>query len=150
MNITSVLASKGTEVFVARPEDTLREALAVLAANGIGALIVVDHAGHPIGILSERDIVREAARNERLFETTVGAIMTRDLVVAEPADDLHSVATLMTQHHIRHLPIVHAGELVGMLSIRDVMMAQRDHYEGEVDTLQIQLLADTTSSAQLS
>ena len=147
MNIASILARKGMDVFTARPEQSLREALALLAQHNIGALVVVDEAGRPIGILSERDIVREAARNERLFAMNVGAIMTRDVVVGGPQDDLISVGNTMTERRIRHLPIVDGGKLVGMVSIGDIVKTQRDQYQGEVDTLQIQLLEEPGSAA---
>ena len=147
MNIASILARKGMDIFTARPEQSLREALALLAQHNIGALVVVDAAGRPVGILSERDIVREAARNERLFALTVGAIMTRDVVVGGPQDDLISVGSTMTEKRIRHLPIVDAGKLVGMVSIGDIVKTQRDQYQGEVDTLQIQLLEEPGGTA---
>jgi CBS domain-containing protein len=140
MNIATILARKGMDVFTIRPEQNLREALGLLAQHNIGALVVVDPAGRPVGILSERDIVREAARNERLFAVTVSGIMTRDVVVGGPQDDLVSVGNTMTEKRIRHLPVVDRGKLVGMISIGDVVKAQRDQYQGEVDTLQIQLL----------
>ncbi len=148
MNITSILTKKGTEIITARPEQTIREALSLLAQRNIGALVVVDEADRPIGILSERDIVREAARNEALFGTTVAAIMTRDVIVAGPQDDLNAVAYIMTGRRIRHLPIVDADKLVGIISIGDLMKAQRDEYQGKVDTLQIQLLKEPDDSAQ--
>ena len=140
MNIATILARKGMDIFTVRPEQNLREALGLLAQHNIGALVVVDPAGRPVGILSERDIVREAARNERLFAVTVTSIMTRDVVVGGPQDDLVSVGNTMTEKRIRHLPVVDRGKLVGMISIGDVVKAQRDQYQGEVDTLQIQLL----------
>ena len=95
-----------------------------------------------MGILSERDIVREAAHNEKFFARVVADLMTRDVITGQPHDDLLSVAHTMTERRIRHLPVVDKGRLVGMVSIGDVVKAQRDHYQGEVDTLQTQLLAD--------
>jgi CBS domain-containing protein len=149
MNIATILARKGMDVFTARPEQSLRDALASLARHNVGALVVVDQSGRPIGILSERDIVREAARNERFFAATVTGIMTRDMIVAGPQDDLISVGITMTEKRIRHLPVVDAGKLVGIVSIGDVVKAQRDQYQGEVDTLQIQLLEEPGSTATL-
>jgi CBS domain-containing protein len=68
--------------------------------------------------------------------------MTRDLVLGTPQDDLMAVGNTMTDKRIRHLPIIAQGRLVGIVSIGDVMKAQRDRYLGEVDTLQIQLLGE--------
>ena len=148
MNIASLLARKGMNVFTIGPDQTLRDALSLLARHNVGALVVVDQTGRPVGILSERDIVREAARNERLFATIVGAIMTRDVIVGGPQDDVVSVGHTMTEKRIRHLPVVDAGKLVGIVSIGDVVKAQRDQYQGEVDTLQIQLLEEPGSTAK--
>jgi CBS domain-containing protein len=142
MNVKRVLAVKGTHVVTIRPEQQVRVAIALLVKHNVGALVVVDEANHPVGIISERDIVRQAARNEQIFAQTIGEIMTRDLISGLPQDDLHSVANTMTEKRIRHLPIVEQGQLVGIISIGDVVKAQRDQYLGEVDTLQTQILAD--------
>lgn len=137
MNIASILATKGDKVVVTiRAEQTIREALGVLAQHNIGALVVVDTGLRPIGILSERDIVRAAAKNEAVFSLLVSQLMTRDLVLGTPGDDLGAVGQTMVQRRIRHLPVVDGGKLVGMISIGDVVKIQRDHYQGEVDTLQ--------------
>jgi CBS domain-containing protein len=136
MNIASILATKGDKVVTIRAEQSIREALGVLARHNIGALVVVDGAMRPIGILSERDIVRAAAKDEKVFPLLVSQLMTRDLVLGGPGDDLGAVGQTMVQRRIRHLPVVDGGKLVGMVSIGDVVKAQRDQYQGEVDTLQ--------------
>ena len=141
MNIANLLATKGSLVVTTRPEQTIREALSLLARHNIGALVVVDGAV-PVGIVSERDIVREAARSEHLFTRSVREIMTLDLVLGTPQDDLVAVCHTMTERRIRHLPIVDKDRLVGIVSIGDVVKAQRDSYRGEADTLQIQLLGE--------
>lgn len=140
MNIASIIARKGARVITVRPDETIRQALQLLADHNIGALVVVDAAAKPVGIVSERDIVREAARNEGLFGQPVSAIMTREVIIGTPEDDLVAVGHTMTEKRIRHLPVVDRDELVGIVSIGDVVKAQRDQYRGEVDTLQIQLL----------
>lgn len=143
MNIASILATKGGQAITIRPEQSVREAVALLGRHNIGALIVVNEANRPVGILSERDIVREAARDEQVFARAVSEIMTKDVITGLPQDDLLSVANTMTERRIRHLPIVDAGRLVGMVSIGDVVKAQRDKYQGEVDTLETQILAES-------
>ncbi|HXF83497.1 MAG TPA: CBS domain-containing protein [bacterium] len=142
MNIEHVLAQKGGQVFTIRPEQTVREALAELARRNVGALVVVDGRGQLAGILSERDIVRAAARDEALFDRPVRELMTRELVVGEPGDDLRVVAHTMTERRIRHLPVVAGERLVGIISIGDVVKAMRDEYEGEIDILQIRVAAE--------
>jgi CBS domain-containing protein len=139
MNIASILARKGGKVATCRPGQSIRQALALLAEHNIGALVVVDEGDLPAGMLSERDIVREAARDERLFTRSVGEIMTRDVIVGVPEDDLRAVRRTMTERRIRHVPVVVEGRLVGIVSIGDVVKAELDQYLGEVDTLQTQV-----------
>ena len=140
MNIANVLAVKGPKVVTVRPEQTIRQALLLLAEHNIGALVVVDEGGRPVGILSERDIVREAARNEAVFSLVVSTIMTRDVIIGTPQDDLVSAGSTMTEKRIRHLPIVDRGRLVGIVSIGDIVKAHRNELQGEVDTLQTQVM----------
>ena len=142
MNIATILATKGVKVVTIRPEQKLREALAMLAQHAIGALVVADAGGTLVGILSERDIVREAVRNERFFDLPVSAIMTKNVITGQPQDDLKAVAATMTTKRFRHLPVLDGGKVVGMISLGDVVKAQRDEYLGEVDTLQTQLLSE--------
>jgi CBS domain-containing protein len=139
MNIASILARKGSRVVTCRAEQSIRQALSLLAEHNIGALVVVDEAGGAAGVLSERDVVREAARDERLFGRTVGEIMTRDVIVGVPEDDLRAVRHTMTERRIRHVPVIAEGRLVGIVSIGDVVKAELDQYLGEVDTLQTQV-----------
>jgi len=136
MMIESLLATKGATVVTIEPDQTIRQAVGFLATHNIGALVVVDERHRPIGIVSERDIVRELAHNEQLFARPVSSIMTREVVIGTPRDDLAMVARTMTEKRIRHLPVMDQGQLVGIVSIGDIVKAQRDQYQGEVDTLQ--------------
>jgi CBS domain-containing protein len=142
MNIASLLASKGVKVVTIGPQETIRGALSLLAQHNIGALVVVEAQGPLIGIVSERDIVRALARTEAILVQPVSVIMTREVVIGMPQDDLVAVVNTMTERRIRHLPVVEGGLLVGIVSIGDVVKAQRDQYQGEVDTLQFQLLRE--------
>ena len=139
MRIQNILATKGPEVITIRPDETLREAIALLSRFNIGGLVVVDDARRLIGIITERDIIRQAAKNEDLFAWPVHDVMTTDVIVATPDDEVESVARTMTERHFRHLPIMDQGRLIGMVSIGDVVKAQRDQFRGEVDTLQTQM-----------
>ena len=142
MNIASLLASKGVKVVTIGPQETIRSAVVLLAQHNIGALVVVEGQGVLAGIVSERDIVRALARTEAILVQPVAVIMTREVVIGTPQDDLVAVGTTMTERRIRHLPVVEGGRLVGIVSIGDVVKAQRDQYQGEVDTLQFQLLRE--------
>jgi CBS domain-containing protein len=136
MQISNILATKGGSVVTLRPDQTVREAIARLAEKRIGALVIVDAAGKIVGLISERDIIRAAAQNEAIFGQPVSAIMTRDVIVARPGDDVHAVEKTMTVKRFRHLPIMDRGELVGIVSIGDVVKATLDEYEGVIETLE--------------
>jgi CBS domain-containing protein len=135
MQISNILATKGGTVVTLKPDQTIREAIALLVERRIGALIVVE-AGKVVGLLSERDIIRAAAGNEALFGQPVSSIMTKDVIVAHPGDDLHAVEKTMTVKRFRHLPIMDRGELVGIVSIGDVVKAALDESEGVIETLE--------------
>jgi len=142
MNVARLLATKGTGVYTIRPEQTIRQAIDMLARHNVGALVVVDEAQRPIGMISERDVVRQLAKSEDIFGQAVSTIMTENVITGVPQDDLKSVANTMTEKRIRHLPLVDHNKLIGIISIGDVVKAQRDQYQGEIDTLHTQILGD--------
>ena len=141
MKIREILAKKGKNVITIHPEQTVREAIALLVKHRIGALVVVGQENKPIGIYSERDIIRQAADHEAIFSDLVGDSMTRDVIIGSPQDDTYSVAATMTEKRFRHLPILEDGELIGIVSIGDILKAERDRYRGEIDTLETRILA---------
>ena len=141
MKISSILATKSHEIITIGPEQTLLEVVELLVRHNIGALPVVDGQGKLIGIISERDVIRRVAETEKLNETAVREVMTRTVIVGVPQDDVISVANTMTERRFRHLPIMHGDNLVGIISIGDILKAQRDNYRGEIDTLETQIMA---------
>jgi CBS domain-containing protein len=145
MTVATILARKGLKVVTIRPDQTLREALAMLAQHSIGAILVTDARGGLVGILSERDIVREAVRNEKFFDLAVSAIMTSNVISGLPQDDVSAVATTMTNKRFRHLPVLDGGKIVGIISLGDIVKAQRDEYLGAIDTLETQIIGERAS-----
>ena len=136
MQISTILATKGSTVVTVTPDQTVREAVALLVDKRIGAVVVVDETGRPVGIVSERDVIRELAQNDRVLSEPVSRVMTRDVIIARPGDDSKAVSKTMTVRRFRHLPVMDHHELVGIISIGDVVKAQLDEYEGEIETLQ--------------
>lgn len=129
MRISDVLRSKGADVITTDPDRTLLEVVRTLVRHDIGATVVVEE-GRPVGIVSERDILRLTARAHEALDTTrAEALMTRDLVTASPEDDLDRVMNLMTNHRVRHLPILEGERLVGIVSIGDVVNRLRSESE---------------------
>ena len=142
MKVSRILATKPARIITIEAEQEISSAIDMLAEHKIGALLVVNKSGRLIGIISERDIVRQAARTENVFSLKVSNVMTRKVKVGLPQDDMMSVAHTMTEGRFRHLPIVDDdNDLVGMISIGDVMKAQRDAYRGEIETLELQVMA---------
>lgn len=142
MKVSTILSTKQHDVITIRPEETVKTAVATLTKHNIGALIVVDDAGQLTGILSERDVIRVASETDDVLTLTVADVMTRDVITGTPQDDVMSVASTMTEKRFRHLPIVKDNELIGIVSIGDLMKAQRDQYRGERNTLETQIMAD--------
>ena len=142
MKVQRILAGKPRRIITIKPHESVRAAVEKLTENKIGALIVVANDGKLVGIVSERDIVHAAATSDDIFDQKVLDIMTRDVVVGLPQDDVMSVAHTMTERRFRHLPIMQDDEIIGMLSIGDILKAQRDVYRGEIDTLETQIMAD--------
>ena len=136
MQISTILAKKGSTVFTVKPDQTVREAVALLVDQRIGAVVVVEVTGRPVGIVSERDVVRELAKNENVLNEPISRVMTSDVIIARPGDDTKAVSKTMTVKRFRHLPVMDHHELVGIVSIGDVVKAQLDEYEGEIETLQ--------------
>lgn len=142
MKVRNILATKKGRLITVRPDEPVRRAIALLVENRIGALLVVDTNETLVGILSERDIMRTAAIDESLFGRPISEIMTREVIVGVPQDDVIAVAHTMLEKRFRHLPIVDEGQLIGIISIGDVLKIQRDAYRGEVDTLETRIIAE--------
>lgn len=141
MNVSRILAAKPAKIVSIGPEHSVREALALLAQYDIGALVVTNEADDLVGILSERDVVRRAVTDESVLNLRVRDVMTSKVIVGLPQDDLMSVAHTMTERRFRHLPIVDDRRVLGIVSIGDVLKAQRDSYRGQIETLETQILA---------
>lgn len=142
MQVHTLLATKGTRVLTIRPDQSLKQAAQMLCEYNVGALVVVNESGAPLGILSERDIVRVLTQRDDALSQTVRSAMTRELIAGSPSDDLRSVMQTMADQHFRHLPILDEGKLVGIISIRDVVEALLRQYQGTIDTLEAQITGE--------
>jgi CBS domain-containing protein len=136
MNVETILKSKGSSVVTVAPGDTVAHALSVLEAHEIGAVVVSPDRVRVEGILSERDIVRELARQGAgILDSKLGEIMTREVYVCEPDDTVAELMAQMTDRRIRHLPVVVEGRLKGIISIGDVVKNRLGEVESEKDAL---------------
>jgi CBS domain-containing protein len=124
MQLRDILLHKGRRVFGCSPSDSLQQAVEYLIEHNIGSLVVLEH-GRMVGIITERDILRACdAGGGAVTGQTVRQRMTAEPVVGTPEDDIAEVMGVMTRRRIRHLPVIDADELVGIVSIGDIVKAQ--------------------------
>ena len=136
MKIKDVVGAKPTQgVVTISPDATVRDLLGLLAEHNIGAVVVSADGSAVEGIVSERDVVRRLHGDEAVLGSPVSAIMTVEVHTAEPDHDLESTRLAMTERRIRHMPVVADGELVGIISIGDVVKSHIDRVEFERDQL---------------
>lgn len=133
MNVQSIIGAKGTEVATIHTTATLDDVVAALGQRRIGALVVSDDGSTIDGIISERDIVRALAANGTAsLATSIGSIMSTDVVTCSADDGVDELMAQMTERRIRHLPVVDAsGMLAGIVSIGDVVKARLTALEQE-------------------
>lgn len=129
--VSSVLAEKGRQVYTVSRSATVSDAVREMNEKGVGALLVVD-AGRPVGMFTERDVLRRVVDADRdPAQTRVSSVMSRDVMTISPGLHVEEAMTLMTARRFRHLPVLDGGEVVGMVSIGDLMrwitLHQEDH-----------------------
>jgi len=120
MRVKELLGIKGIECFSIMSDQTLLEAAKQMAECKIGALLVMDK-GTLVGIITERDVVKTLANDRNCKEVRLKEVMTTNLLISKPGDDLDYVMAVMIQNNIRHLPVVDESGLAGLLSMRDVV-----------------------------
>ncbi len=135
MRIKDVLHTKGDMVVTVDPEATVRELLDLLADHNIGAVVVSADGTTVSGIVSERDVVRALVRGVEILDSSVGEIMTEDVRTVVLEDTVDGLMRLMTEHRIRHVPVLVDGELHGIISIGDVVKSRIGELEFERDQL---------------
>ena len=129
-------AATGNAVATIAPEATVRDLLAELAAHNIGALVVSADGRTIAGIVSERDVVRRLNEHgAELLSESVSSIMTVDVYTCHSRDDVATIRQTMTDHRIRHLPVMDDGALVGLVSIGDVVKSTISELEAEKEQL---------------
>lgn len=133
MQISQLLRHKGREVATIPASESVRTALGLLAEKGIGALVVSTDGRHVEGIVSERDVARGLHEHgAALLAEPVSSLMTAQVHTCQPTASVHDLAQTMTDHRVRHVPVVDDdGALVGIVSIGDVVKARLDELESE-------------------
>jgi CBS domain-containing protein len=134
--VRDILAQKGQQVWYVTPETTLRDALKLMAAKNIGAVIVLD--GHDVvGILSERDYARKVITAESIsLDEPVRTLMTAPVYYVTPDHTVEECMNLMTAKHFRHLPVITGQDVTGLVSIGDVVKQILSEKEREIESLE--------------
>lgn len=136
MTVRRILAAKGRDVFTISPESKISDAVNVLFARRLGALVVTDAAGALVGIVSERDVVRIiATQGPAALDHPITACMSREVVTTVESATIQSVMSKMTEGRFRHLPVVEQGKLVGIVSIGDIVKQRVAEMEDEQQAL---------------
>lgn len=136
MRIQDVIQGKGSQAVVTiGPDATVRELVSLLAEHNVGALVVSEDGESVIGIVSERDVVRRLHDDVAVLDGAVRSIMTADVRTCAGEDSLTDLMQTMTEHRIRHVPVVADGRLTGIISIGDVVKNRIGELEFERDQL---------------
>ncbi len=132
IKVKELLKHKGVKIWSTHPKTSLYDAMKLMASKDIGAMPVMDKTGL-IGIISERDIVRKLAQSSVCdLRETIDTIMTKKVITTTPETSLEECMQIMTDNHIRHLPVIEDNYLVGLISIGDVV---RDIVDNRNETI---------------
>ena len=136
MSVSIILAQKGNEVVTVSSQSTLADAVDILAMRKIGAVVVVDKGQTVCGILSERDIVRQIAETgAEALSGSVSHCMTSNVVSCDTSETIDGVMEKMTAGRFRHLPVIEDGNLVGLISIGDVVKLKIEQAERDANEM---------------
>jgi CBS domain-containing protein len=142
MFVSDILSQKGGLVFTVTPGTSVAQLSQQLSARRIGSMLVLDGEGSVAGIVSERDLVRAlASHGAKAMELEARQVMTRDVVTCDPDDSIDQVMQTMTRGRFRHLPVVRHGELLGLVSIGDVVKARLEETKHETEALKAYIVA---------
>jgi CBS domain-containing protein len=141
--VKHILEAKGSEVHTIGPDDSVLDALEKMAEKEVGALVVTEAGGQIVGLLSERDYARKVVLLGRVSkETSSRDIMTVEVVCVSPEQSVDTCMGLMTQKHIRHLPVVVDDRLAGLISIGDVVKAVIEEHKFAIEQLEHYIMGD--------
>jgi CBS domain-containing protein/beta-phosphoglucomutase-like phosphatase (HAD superfamily) len=136
MKVSTILQTKGSNVKTITASASVRELSQRLKSDAVGAMVVVSDGGQLAGIISERDVARGLAEHgAALPSLPVSELMTKGVVTCAPEDSIANISKIMTQRRIRHLPVLQGGDLVGLVSIGDVLKYRLDEVQLEANVL---------------
>ena len=136
MNVKAILAAKGGDIFSIEPTADLAAAAKLLSTHRIGSIVIRGAGGRLAGILSERDIVRAVSEHGiDALSVSVGQVMTRNVMTCSEHDSIADLMERMTSGKFRHMPVLRDGQLIGIISIGDVVKQRVEEIEHDADAL---------------
>ena len=135
MTIAAILDRKGRDVVTVAMDSSVREVVTLLADRRIGAVVVLDNSGGIAGILSERDVIANICREEDLLDCTAARIMSSPALTVPSEGQVLPALALMSRRKIRHLPVVDGDELVGIVSIGDLVQYRIENITAEAEAM---------------
>jgi len=136
VNVASLLREKGNTIISVLAGTPLMEIVSTISTRRIGAVLVLDDKGDLAGIVSERDVVKALAqKGPALASVTAADVMTANVTTVTPATTVNEAMELMDKGYFRHLPVLDDGELLGIISVRDVVRARINYHVEENETL---------------
>jgi len=146
-SVRHLLQEKGSQVWSIAPQATVYAALELMAQKNVGAVLVIEN-GNVAGMFTERDYARKVILKGRSSKTTtVGELMTKDVLYVSPDDTIENCMAIMTDKHLRHLPVMENGQLVGIVSIGDVVKAIISAHEFTIRELERYITGGHSSQA---
>jgi CBS domain-containing protein len=138
MFVADILKNKGNEIISVTADDKVGAALDLLASRHIGAVLVLNPNGSIAGIISERDVVHGLHKHGKdVLDMTVGELMTTNVVTCTRNDPVVAIMGMMTQQRFRHVPVVEDDNLIGLISIGDVVKSRIEEAQAEVEALRL-------------
>lgn len=134
VKVKDILKDKGLEVIAIDSTVTVDQAVKKMVERNIGAILIM-REGEFVGVFTERDVLKSWTNHGSLDKVAIKDVMSKDILVASPNDDLEYVMTVMTNKRIRHMPVIDHGKMVGLVSIRDVVKYHIGNLQAEVHYL---------------
>ena len=142
MLVSQVIREKGDIVFTISPDETLSEAAALLHQRQVGSVVVLGAGGAVVGLISERDVVRQVALDgAAALDSPVSAAMSCEVISAAPDEKVDELLARMTDRRVRHLPVMQGSRLVGLVSIGDLVKRKIAESEAEARELKAYIAA---------
>ncbi len=136
MTVATILAGKGGDVITATPSTTLEQLSNILAEHRIGAIVILESDKTVCGIASERDVVRQIAKQgASALNAPISVCMTKKVISCTPDSTINDVMGIMSSNKFRHLPVITNGKLEGIISIGDVVKKKIEQSEREAEEL---------------